>query len=230
MIVASLLISCTEKPGNTARKDGIEAGQDDSPKMTLSFSNDDFYSQQGDFLEEKAKEAIIKLMKYHEYPVNDGVKEKLWVSDYGTGKFLDLGLAALLFMNNEQDKYMLMDMFLLPGQMLPEHWHLDAGDLPAKREGWLVRYGKSYIAGIGDDNMNAFPEVVVPSVHMEGEVTTKHIVEADAGLFIPLAEVYSRHWQFGGPEGAIITEVANVHSDAHVRHSDEKINAHFLGG
>lgn len=230
LFMAIMLVSCAEKPGNTTQKNGSEAGAEEPCEISLSFENADFYSEQGEFLVDKAKDAIIALMEYHNYPVYDGVKEKLWVSDYGTGKFTELGLAAHLFMNNEQDKYMLMDMFLLPGQMLPEHWHLDAGELPAKREGWLIRYGKSYVVGIGDDNMDAFPQVVVPSVHMDGQVTTKHIIEADAGMFVPLAEVYTRHWQFGGPDGAIITEVANVHSDGHVRHSDEKINAHFLGG
>ena len=63
---------------------------------------------------------------------------------------------------------------------------------------------------------------------MYGKVTTKHIVEATPGMFVPLAEVYSRHWQFGGPQGAIITEVGNVHTDAAVRHSDKAMNDYFL--
>jgi D-lyxose ketol-isomerase len=230
LIVASLVISCAEKPGNATQEKAAAETNTAPVKGSITFDNADFYSEQGEFIEDKAKDAIIALMEYHHYPVYEGVKEKLWVSDYGTGKFTELGLAAHLFMNNEQDRYMLMDMFLLPGQMLPEHWHLDAGELPAKREGWLIRHGKSYVVGIGDDNMDSFPMVVVPSVHMDGLVTTKHIIEADAGMFVPLAAVYSRHWQFGGPEGAIITEVANVHSAAHVRHSDAEINAQFLGG
>jgi len=34
---------------------------------------------------------------------------------------------------------------------------------------------------------------------------------------------------FAGPEGAIITEVANVHSNDGVRHLDPVINNTFLG-
>jgi hypothetical protein len=45
---------------------------------------------------------------------------------------------------------------------------------------------------------------------------------------VRLAEVKSRHWQFAGVEGAVITEVANVHTGSAVRHSDKKINDHFL--
>ena len=52
-----------------------------------------------------------------------------------------------MFKNNEKDHYMLMDLFLKPNQMLPEHWHLAAENNLAKREGWLVRYGKSHVVG-----------------------------------------------------------------------------------
>ena len=225
-----MLISCTQnKKSEQADTKTASAEKACCEKEQLAFNNADFYDAEGKFVEAKAKEAVLSLMKYHGYPVFPGIKESLWVSDYGTGQFTKLGLAANMFMNNEDDRYMLMDLFLLPGQMLPEHWHLDGETNPAKREGWLVRYGKSYIVGQGEDNLGQFPQVVVPECHMNGEVTTKHVVEGVPGSFTPLAEVYTRHWQFGGPEGAIITEVANVHTDAAVRHSDEAINNNFLG-
>ena len=55
-----------------------------------------------------------------------------------------------------------------------------------------------------------------------------HEVAAKPGMFVPLAKVESRHWQFGGPEGAIVTEVANVHTGAGVRHTDPVLNEYFL--
>jgi len=196
------------------------------------YKNDDFYTE-GKFDVDKGKDGIIALMKYHGYPVYPDMKEKLWVSDYGTGQFTKLGLAARMWMNNVKDRYMLMDLFLMPGQMLPEHWHLDgegkdAGN-PAKLEGWLIRYGLSYVVGIGDDNMaEVAPDVVVPKCHCGGTTTTKHCVKATPGVFVALAEVKSKHWQWGGPEGAIITEVANVHTDSAVRHQDKACNDFFL--
>jgi len=196
-------------------------------KASISFDNASFYDKNGKFDVEKGKDAIMALARYHRYPVFPGMREKLWVSDYGTGQFTKLGLAAYMFKNNEEDKYMLMDLFLLPGQMLPEHWHLDGDKNPAKREGWLVRWGLSHIVGEGEPNLGK--DIVIPKCHMNGDATTKHEVVATAGMFIPLSKVYTRHWQFAGPEGAIITEVANVHTDSSVRHSDEKINDNFLG-
>ena len=61
-------------------------------------------------------------------------------------------------------------------------------------------------------------------------MTTRHEVIAKPGMFVPLAKVKTRHWQYAGPEGAILTEVANVHTDAAVRHTDPVLNKHFLGG
>lgn len=197
-------------------------------KATLDFRNEQFYDAQGKFLVEKGKDGVLALCKHHGYPIFPGLREQLWVSDYGAGQFAKLGLAAYLFVNNEEDRYMMLDIFLLPGQMLPEHWHVDNPPLPAKREGWLVRWGMSHIVGVGKPNLSN--EIVIPKCHMDGKVTVEHEVIATPGMFVKLAKVESRHWQFGGPEGAIVTEVANVHSNAGVRHSDPALNKNFLGG
>ncbi len=124
---------------------------------------------------------------------------------------------------------MLQDLFLLPGQMLPEHWHEKVNKYPAKLEGWLVRNGKSYIVGIGEDNLSKYPDIKIPSCHENGSVTVKNVTPAGVGEFVPLKEVLTHHWQYAGKEGAIITEVANGHVNEAVRHLDKKINDHFLG-
>ena len=192
----------------------------------INYDNAYFYDKDGKFLEERAKDAVISLMKYHGYNVFPGLREKLWVSDYGTGRYTELGLAAYMYKNNEKDQYMLMDLFLMPNQMLPEHWHLPTTKNPVKMEGWLVRNGKSHIVGEGTPNLSE--SITIPSCHMNGKVTVEHEVIATPGVFVPLNRATARHWQYGGPEGAIITEVANVHDNDGVRHSDKKINDFFL--
>jgi D-lyxose ketol-isomerase len=195
-------------------------------KPRIRYRNEDFLSAQGQFDADKAKDAIEALCRYHGYPLFPQFRENLWVSDYGRGKFAEVGLAAYMFVNNTKDQYMMLDIFLLPQQMLPEHWHVEGEGNPAKREGWLVRWGVSHIVGIGEPNLG--PDVTVPKSHWDGQVTTKHEVAATPGVFVPLAEVGTRHWQYGGPEGAIITEVANVHTNSAVRHSDPALNKYFL--
>ena len=212
--------------GAAAIGDVVHAA-DGPGKVRIQFNNADFYDKDGKFLMDKAKDAVLALCKYHGYPIFPDLREKLWVSDYGTGQFTSLGLAAYMFVNNEEDRYMLADLFLLPNQMLPEHWHLDGDKNPAKREGWLVRWGLSHIVGIGEANLSK--EIVIPKCHLGGRVTVEHEVIATPGVFVKLAEVRSKHWQYAGPEGAIVTEVANVHTGKAVRHSDSAINKHFLG-
>ena len=193
-------------------------------KTELKFTNEQFYDKDGKFLEEKAKDALIEMLEYHNYPVFDGLREKIWLTDYNKGDYAHLGLASVMFVNNEDDRYMLMDIFLLPGQMLGEHMHFAAENNPAKMEGWLIRHGKSYVAGVGENNRDQFPQVVVPKTHWDGKVTANHIVELNEGGFDSLALVESAHWQMAGPEGAVITEVGNVHTNSGVLRSDPAMN------
>jgi len=192
-----------------------------SSKGRIDFDNCCFYDDQGKFKPEAAKDAYIALMEYHGYPVFEDVREKLWVSDYGTGQFTKLGLGANMFVNNEQDRYMLMDIYLLPHQMLPEHYHVATERNPAKLEGWLVRHGLSYVYGPGEPTPNI--KAVIPKCHLNGTVTVRHEVILRPGQFTPLTKAEAPHWQFAGPAGAIITEVATVHDPAGVRHTDRNL-------
>ena len=217
--------SCTQ--GNRQQAKCRQHGRHCEKELPLH-DNAAFYAN-GELDEEAAKDAVMQLMAYYCYPVSEKTRAQLWVSDYGTGRFAELGLAAIMYANDTSDRYMLQDMFLLPHQMLPEHWHEKPdGDLPAKMEGWLVRNGTSYIVGEGDDNLSAFPEIAIPACH-EGGVTVKHAVQAAPGDFVALSRAFSHHWQLAGDQGAIITEVANVHDNASVRHQVKAINDHFLG-
>ncbi|MDR2171819.1 MAG: hypothetical protein LBP59_16870 [Planctomycetaceae bacterium] len=193
-----------------------------------------YYYNDGKFDEDKARDVIIELAAYHGYPITPDLREKLWVSDYGIGRFAEVGLAAIGIVNNLDGEYsyMMQDLFILPNQMLPEHWHIDVPDAEKKTrgaqkdEGWYVRWGRSYIIGEGDKNLPA--QVVVPKSH--GPVTVEHCTTADPGTFVKLTKRGSRHWQFAGDEGVILTEVANYHDNASVRHTNKTANDHFLGG
>ncbi len=217
VLVMSLLVAVTM----TGCKKATTGASCSASKPSIEFDNATFYDADGKFLPDVAKEAYITLMEYHGYPIFPDIKEKLWVSDYGTGQFTKLGLGANMFINNEQERYMSMDLFLLPSQMLPEHYHLSTDKHPSKMEGWTVRHGMSYVYGEGEPTVPM--KAVVPQCHMLGTVTVKHEVVLSPGEFTPLVRATARHWQFGGPEGAIMTETATVHDDAGVRHSDTNL-------
>lgn len=191
---------------------------------SIYFDNSYFYDKDGKFIEERAKDAIIALLEFHDYTLFEGIRDRIFVMDYNSGNFSQVGLSGIMYENNKKNMYMLLDIFLLPNQMLAEHWHVDGVDTPAKREGWLVRSGISYIAGVGEDNMSKFPEVKIPKVHMNGTVHSKHIIKAGPGDFENLKVVKSKHWQMAGKDGAIITEVANYADGDAVKRSDPKMN------
>ncbi|MEI6866409.1 hypothetical protein [Flavicella sp.] len=222
LMIVILFTGCVDKTKKKTIVTEKEAIVDS--KKELKFTNEQFYDASGKFLVEKAKDALIEMLEYHDYPVFAGLREKIWLTDYNKGNYAELGLASVMFVNNEEDQYMLMDIFLLPGQMLGEHMHFAAEGNPAKMEGWLIRHGKSYIVGIGENNRDQFPQVVVPKTHWNGKVSTNHIIEANEGDFAALSKVESAHWQMAGPEGVVITEVGNVHTNAGVRRSDPEMN------
>lgn len=178
-------------------------------KTLPTYDNSYFYDDNGTFLQEKAKDAIISLMEYHGYPTFPGIRDKMFVADYNAGRFADVGISGIMFENSQTNMYMLLDFFLLPNQMVAEHYHTDGETSAAKREGWLVRWGDAYIGGIGEDNLQQFKNLTIPQVHLNGTVQVKNVTLAKPGSFTNMKQVLTNHWMMAGENGAIITEVAN---------------------
>lgn len=188
-------------------------------KPALTFKNEDFYTG-GKFDREKGIDAIVSLCIFHGYPVPENFRNDLWISDYGLGEFTKVGLAAILAIDDLEGQYLGQDLFLLPNQMLPEHYHLKTEKAPPKLEAWLVRYGLSYVYGEGDKSEPlhaAIPESQKPWVSVYHEVALK------PGQVTKLNRREAHHWQFAGPEGAIITEYGSYHDNDGVRHACPKI-------
>ena len=186
----------------------------------IHFKNEELYDPQGKFLPEKGSEAIRALLEYHGYPIFDGLMEGLWVSDYGLGHFTELGLAAYIFMNQQEANYLQLDIYLLPNQMLPEHYHVKTEKCGPKMEGWLCRYGQSYVYGEGPRTEELHAKI--PAFERPW-VTVFHETVLDPGRCAHVNRPTAPHWQFAGPEGAILTEVGTFHDNDGVRHTDPNI-------
>lgn len=193
-------------------------------KRKLQFDNAWFYDKDGKFIVERGKDAYIALMKYHGYPVFDNAREKLWVSDYGIGEFTRLGLGANMFVDQEEknygERYMLMDLYLLPNQMLPEHYHLKTDKALPKRESWMIRHGLSYVIGEGEPTLG-IKEMMPES--QRASATVFHAQKTGPGQLAQLNRATAKHSQIAGPEGCIMTEVANFHDNDGVRHTNPKL-------
>lgn len=189
-------------------------------RPSLDFQNEQFYKADGSFDVEAGKDAYIALMEYHGYPVWPGLREKLWVSDYGLGHFTELGLGAVTFLNEHEGDYLGQDLYLLPNQMLPQHFHLATEKAGPKMEGWHVRHGLSYVYGEGEPTENI--KAKIPEFERD-HVTVFHEDIVDPGETAKLGRPTAPHWQFGGPEGAIISEYGTFHDNAGVGHTDPDI-------
>ena len=190
-------------------------------KRRIDFNLPYFYSADGAFNPNRAKDAYITLMLYHGYPVPPGIREKLWVTDYAKNEFTRLGMGAYTVVNNREHGFMMKELYLLPGQMVPEHYCLATNTNPVQMMGWYCRCGQCCVYGEGVPTN--IMKAVVPMCHMNGTVATKSEVILEPGVYTQLARPASPHWLFGGPQGAIVTETSNYHDDEGVRFMDPSV-------
>ncbi len=128
----------------------------------------------------------------------------------------------MFWVNNQKDNYASLEIFLLPGQMIPEHWHvpLPAENVPVKMESWHVRWGSTCTYGEGQPTAKL--AVKIPECE-EKYVTVRREKVLKLGEVTGLTRPEQKHWQQAGPEGAIVTETSTFHSGAAVRFTDPRI-------
>jgi D-lyxose ketol-isomerase len=183
-------------------------------------NNQQFYDAAGKFDQAAAKRAYLDFLKHAGYPVNDTIANKLFVSDFGLGRFTEAGLGVIVWWGDETNNYSGLDAFLLPGQIIPEHWHVKLGNIPAKMEAWLARYGEMYAYAEGAPAPNPQAKIA-PGDAPYLTVKSERILRPGdiAGISHPL----EKHWMQAGPQGAIFTEFSTFHTGAAVKFTDPKI-------
>ena len=193
-------------------------------RESLKFNNGDFYTSDGMFDEAAAKAAYYKLMKVAGVSVSDNVRKNLWVADFSLGRFAEVGLGGVFWVNDKKWNYASIEIFLLPNQMIPEHWHvaIESEDVTPKMESWIVRYGKSYTYGEGEPTS---PLGVKIHDREAKCVTVKHETVLGVGDVIGITKPLEKHWQQAGPAGAIVTEVSTYHFGKSVRYTNPNIKS-----
>lgn len=187
---------------------------------------------------DKVKKAYFDLMNRFNYPIPDIMKtDNFWVCDFAQGDILAMGMGGIFFINekgeykksgsaqyagNYKDEnfgYLLHDIYMLPGQTLPEHTHKGGAEgYPPKMESWQVRYGEAYFYGqfkhTDEVLISEWPEAKRPWGYGEDWFQSKYIAKRDAktNQMYTMADPETWHGLVAGPEGAIITEVATYHN------------------
>ena len=195
-----------------------KAGKEKKP-VAKTYKNADFYKD-GKFDEEAAKKAYYELMEGFGYTVNDAFKEKFWVLDFAVGEFTSVGMGGVFWMNSEEGCYLGHEIFLLPGQMIPEHWHVAVGDIPPKLEAWHVRCGQTWHGNASEPADLPLP-ASFPKSQIES-MTAKHVVKSTVHNVVELKNKLEKHWMLAGPEGAIVSEYASFHTNDGLRFSNPK--------
>jgi hypothetical protein len=186
-----------------------------------NYPNERFYDAEGKFDVAKAKEAYYEMMRHYHYPIPPRLRgEDFWALDFGLGKFTEVGMAGIFWINNKEHGFFGHEIYLLPGQMIPEHQHLATEAAKAKMEGWHVRNGWVYVYGEGVPTPGVAERI--PATHKECAVArTEQILKV--GETATLGKPGEKHWMRAGPDGAIVSEYATYHDGAGLRFSHPKV-------
>lgn len=221
---------------------GCKSKTTETTNETTSMTKSDLYSK-GSLDIQKTKDAYFKMLADFNYPIPDILKtDDFWVCDFEQGDILALGMSGIFWINEKGEYkssgagnysgdyadqsfgYLLHEIYLLPGQTLPEHNHLGGPEnMGPKMESWQVRYGEVYFFGQykhGDELLiSEAPENMRPWGFGEDWFKSKYISKRDAktNQMYTLKDPEAWHGQKAGPKGAIVTEVATFHN--HVQFS-----------
>ncbi len=177
------------------------------PKKIAMPKNEDFYDD-GNFLEEKARQAYYDMFKRFHYPNPKPQQELMWVQDFGMGDFVHAGMAGVFWFNDKENNYFGHDIYLLPGQQIPEHKHIKTENAVAKMEAWHVRHGMIHCLGEGPETK---PMPVKLPASQEPHRTVGNATRVMPGEVCSLNRAEAFHFMIAGPEGAIVTEYATYH-------------------
>ncbi len=210
-------------------------------KTVVNPGNKAFYNADGSFNAKAAKAAYYDMMVAFGYPIPPVLKtDALWVADFVQADYEKLGMAGV-FWKNQSGKYgetgakaytgkfkgqsfgyLGHEIFLLPGQMLPEHNH-DGGDqgYGPKMESWHIRHGSvtffgEYNGG-GEKPISEMPESERPWGYGQPWFKSKYYITKTIGEVYTLNDPESWHFQRAGKDGAIVAEYATYHN--HVKFS-----------
>ena len=184
-----------------------------------TYTNADFYDAEGKFLKDKARDAYYDMFRRFHYPVTETIRKDMWILDFGLGDFVNVCMAGILWVNRQDYGYFGHEIYLLPGQMIPEHCHLATDKGPAKMESWQPRRGMIYTFGEGEPT----PELLakVPK-SQRSVIKSRHCKPLKVDEVGDLNRRTAWHFMVGGPEGALVTEYGTYHDMDGLRFSNPK--------
>jgi hypothetical protein len=184
-----------------------------------TYTSADFYGADGKFLEEKAREAYYDMFRRFHYPISEKLKKEMWILDFGLQDFAQVGMAGIFWLNRQDYNYFGHEIYLLPGQMIPEHCHLQTDKGAPKMESWQPRRGMIYTFGEGDPTPEHLGKVPASQRKL---IKSQHCNPLSIDELGDLNRLTAWHFMVAGPEGALVTEYGTFHDMAGLRFSNPK--------
>ena len=198
---------------------GAKASASDGTRKVKTYNSADFYDAGGNFVEATAREAYYDMFRRFGYPISDRLKEEMWILDFGLGDFARVGMAGIFWLNRQDYNYFGHEIYLLPGQMIPEHKHLETAKGGAKMESWQPRHGMIYTFGEGDPTPEYLDKIPPSQRDIVKSRCCKPLQIDEVG---DLNRLTAWHFMVGGPEGALVTEYGTFHDMDGLRFSNPK--------
>lgn len=197
----------------------VSASTTQADNAVKTYTDADFYNSNGEFQVDKAREAYFDMFRRFGYPISEKLQQEMWILDFGLGDFANVGMAGIFWLNRQDYGYFGHEIFLLPGQMIPEHSHVPTEKGVAKMESWHPRHGMIYTFGEGKptpkylDNIPASQREIVKS---------RHCTPLGIDELADLNRLEAWHFMVAGPEGALVTEYGTFHDMDGLRFSNPK--------
>ncbi|MDO5308368.1 MAG: hypothetical protein Q4G03_02580 [Planctomycetia bacterium] len=215
--LATVGLTNLSSASNVARADIVTRepalNEQHEDNVMKKYDNDYFYKD-GVFQEDRAFEAYYEMFARLNYSLADSLRanKDFWVADFGLGDFANVGMGGIFFFNDKEFRYFGHDIYLLPGQMIPEHRHEAAEGLPAKHESWQVRYGSIYNFSEGGEKTPQALALIPKSQQEANAISCYNYKYLTVGQQDRLGKIAAPHFMIAGSEGAIVTEYACYHS------------------
>ncbi len=182
------------------------------------YTNEYFYDD-GVLNPKKALDAYKELMEFYQVPFDEFLRNNMFITDFGLGDFANVGMAGVFWHNNKEYTYFAHEIFLLPGQMIVEHKHVEIENL-AKMETWHVRGGSIYNFGEGETTINN-PKT---AESQKDFITVSNVNELKLNGLQTLGRVEAPHFMMAGNQGAVVSEYANYHDGTALRFTNPNVS------
>jgi len=209
-----------------------------------------FYKADGAFDAAATKEVYYAMMRNFGYPIPDILRtDTFWVADFLQRDFEKLGMGGIFWKNqkakygeigsksykgkfkDQEFGYLGHEIYLLPGQNLPEHRHIGGPEgFGPKMETWQIRHGSveffgEYQGAAKETLISKMPAADRPFGYGQKWFKSKYVIKMGAGGIYTLQDPESWHFMRAGPNGAIVSEYATYHNDVRFSKPDMKFDS-----